>query len=116
MNYTLLSNRQGCGGWSTRRMLSVSKACLTLTCKFRDTYTIKKYILLYADDDGFLCFKFVDKPEYGSYKLTQNKSNGNFMRLPTYLQNGVAPIGCYDVVERDGYFVTDCKLKKEARK
>lgn len=103
-------------GWKAKEDAFCIKSMLDANSKFRDTYTIKKYILLYADDDGFLCFKFVDEPEYGSYKLTQNKSNGNFMRLPTYLQNGVAPIGCYDVVERDGYFVTDCKLKKEARK
>ena len=90
-------------------MISLTKTSLGFSCTFRDKYTVGKNIVLYVDDDGFLCFKFTEESTPDSYSVTLNAGGAYFLRIPKALQN-TAQKGKYDVIERDGYFVTDCKL------
>ena len=95
-------------------MISVTKTNIAFSSTFRDNYELKPYITLYQDDDGFLCFILSDESDDFSYKVTRNKVGGYFFRKPTFLmKNNRMPIGKFNVIQRDGYFVTDCKLNLE---
>lgn len=116
MKYTLLSNSQGRGGWNRSKMLTITKTTVTFTVLFREKYEVKKFVTLYADEDGYLCFQLSDEDKVGSFKISISKKGGAFFRLPVYLsKENRTPYGRYNVKERDGYYVTDCKLnlKKE---
>ena len=117
MKYTLFGNKQGKGGWKKSEMFCISKSAFTFSVHFTSKYEVKDYILFYSDEDGFLCFKFCDEPEYGTYKITHTKANAHFLRLPNFFrENERAPKGKYNVVERDGYYVSNCKLKLDEEK
>ena len=112
MKYTLLANRQGKGGWGTSKMISITKWNICFTSNFRDKYGIKRFITFYQDEDGFLCFKLSDEDSFESFKISTNKNAGSFIRKPTFLRDNIKD-GKYNVIERDGYFVTGCKLNLE---
>lgn len=112
MSYTLIPNQQG-RGYKRKKMVSITKLTFGFLTQFREKYGVQDYVELYSNDEGFLCFKFIEQPNGTSYKVTNGVSGAYFLRLPGVLRNGVAPLGSYDVVERDGYFVTDCKLNLE---
>lgn len=112
MNYTLIPNQQG-RGYKRKKMVSITKLTFGFLAQFREKHKVRDYIELYSNDEGFLCFKFIEQPNGTSYKVTNGVSGAYFLRLPGVLRNGVAPLGSYDVEEKDGYFVTDCKLNLE---
>lgn len=112
MSYTLIPNQQG-RGYKRKKMVSITKLTFGFLAQFREKYMVKDYVELYSNDEGFLCFKFIEQPNGTSYKVTNGVSGAYFLRLPGVLRNGVAPLGSYDVEEKDGYFVTDCKLNLE---
>ena len=112
MGYKLIPNQQG-RGYKRKKMVTITKSTFGFLAQFRERYGVRDYIELYSNDDGFLCFKFIEQPTGTSYKVTNGVSGAYFLRLPGVLQNGVAPLGSYDVEEKDGYYVTDCKLNLE---
>lgn len=77
---------------------------------FRDNNIIKRYVLFYANDDGFLCIKFLGDKTEGAYAITYRAN------AKTYYLSCPRPLlplineGHYDVTEKDGYYITDCKL------
>lgn len=109
MSYTLIPNQQG-RGYKRKKMVTITKMSLGFLSQFRDKYVVQDYIELYSNDEGFLCFKFIEQPTRTSYKVINGVAGAYFLRLPAILRDGVAPLGSYDVEEKDGYFVTDCKL------
>ena len=113
MSYTLLSSTRG--GWTRSKMVTISDRIILFTTAFRNKYEVKRFITLYSNDDGFLCFKFSDEVQPGSYRITLGTNGAYFFRNPTFLRD-LLPHGSYNVVMKDGYLVTDCKLKKEAKK
>lgn len=113
MSYTLLSS--GRSGWARSKMITISDKTILFTIAFRNKFEVKRFITLYSNDDGFLCFKFSDERQPCSYRVTLGTKGAYFFRTPTFLQ-GLLPQGSYTVVMKDGYFVTDCKLKKEDEK
>lgn len=112
MSYTILSSNRG--GWTRSKMLTISDRIILFTLAFRSKYEVKRFITLYSNDDGFLCFKFSDEVQPCSYRVTLGTNGAYFFRNPTFLRD-LLPHGSYDVVMKDGYFVTDCKLKKEEK-
>ena len=112
MSYTLLSSNRS--GWARSKMITISDKIILFTTTFRSKYEVKRFITLYSNDDGFLCFKFSDKVQECSYRVTLGTNNAYFFRNPTFLRN-LLPRGSYDVVMKDGYFVTDCKLKEDEK-
>ena len=114
MKYTLLSSLRGRGGWSASEMITIHNSYITFTSTFRDNFELKQYATFYFNEEGFFCFKLSDTEEKFSYKITRNAVGGYFVRKPSFLQqDNRMPNGKYKVVERDGYFVTDCKLNLE---
>ena len=119
MKYTLLSSHRGRGGWSASEMLTIHNSFLMFISTFRDNFELKRYATFFSDEEGYFCFKLSDEESKFSYKITRNKVGGYFVRKPSFLQqNNRMPNGKYKVVERDGYYVTDCKLNlaEEAKK
>ena len=116
MNYTILANQQGKGGWLSSKMITITKFNLTFTTRFREKYEVKPYITFYKDDDGYLCFVLSNEITDTSYKVTRSKTGGYFVRLPKFLRGEHTQQGRYNLIERDGYFVTDCKLNLEDKK
>lgn len=112
MGYTLIPNQQG-RGYKRKRMITITKGVIGFLAQFRERYGMGDFITLYMNDEGFLCFKFIENPSDVSYRVTNGTGGAYFLRLPQMLRNGVAPLGSYDVEEKDGYFVTNCKLNLE---
>ena len=96
-------------------MITISDRIILFTTSFRNKFEVKRFITLYSNDDGFLCFKFSDEVQACSYRVTLGTNGAYFFRNPTFLRD-LLPHGSYDVIMKDGYFVTDCKLKKGAEK
>ena len=111
MSYTLLSSNRG--GWTRSKMITISSIIL-FTTTFRIKYEVKRFVTLYSNDNGFLCFKFSDEVQPCSYRVTLGTKGAYFFRTPTFLRD-LLPHGSYNVVMKDGYFVTDCKLKEEKK-
>ena len=112
MSYTLIPNQQG-RGYKRKKMITITRCTFGFLAQFRERFGMGDFIELYTNDEGFLCFKFIENPSDVSYKVTNGVSGAYFLRLPGVLRNGVAPLGSYDVEEKDGYYVTDCKLNLE---
>lgn len=112
MGYTIIRNRQGGGPRCGSKMLSINKTTIVFTSRFRDKYSIGDNVVFYVNDDKYLCFKFVENRIADSFCVTHNDKAGHFLRNPQTLRE-IAPIGKYTVVEKDGYFFTDCKLNLE---
>lgn len=108
MNYTPIKKSRV--GRKASSMLTIAEHNITFTALFREKYQVGEYILLYSDDDGFLCFKFCEEKTSDSYKIYGQKGS-YFLQLSKWLK-GMFPKGKYNVVERDGYFVTDCKINQ----
>lgn len=112
MSYTLITGKTR-RGHRIDNMISVTKSYIAFLANFKEKYGIEDYAQLYTNDEGYLCFKFVDKGCPNSYKVTTLTSSSSFIPMPAMLRDGILPLGAYDVEEKDGYFVTDCKLNLE---
>ena len=108
MNYTIIKNPRL--SRRTTCMLSITKHNMTFTTKFRKKYQIEDYICLYVDDNGFLCFRFCKEDTPDSFKIYRQRKY-YFLQLNKPLRE-MFPKGGYDVIERDGYFVTNCKINQ----
>lgn len=108
MNYTPIKKSRV--GRKASSMLTIAEHNITFTTLFREKYQVGKYILLYSDDNGFLCFKFDEEKISDSYKIYRQRGSC-FLQLSRWLKS-MFPKGKYNVVERDGYFVTDCKINQ----
>lgn len=90
--------------------MSVNKTSVSFSKHFRQKFPVGDYVCVFVREDGCVCFKFYDTPESGAFKVTEGKYDAKFFRIPLYLREGL-PIGHYNVVQEDGYFVSDCKAE-----
>ncbi len=75
------------------------------------TGALRCYVGLYENDEGFLCFKFSEEKEKGFFTVSAG-SNAFTSRIPVTLEGRIKD-GYYDAEEKDGYFVTNCKIEKQ---
>ena len=85
---------------------------ITFTYLLRRNIKVTKYVGLYTNDEGFLCFKFFEQMQDGLFTVTDGPKYGKFVRIPTFLK-GKLQTGRFEITEDDGYIVTGCKVNLE---
>lgn len=112
MAYTQIQNFGP--GARTEKHISVNPRGITLLKRFRDSYKVSKKVALYFNDDGYLCFKFFEEDDSkGCFSVCFQGKGGctPVISLSTkFLNSYGVRCGNYSVEEKDGYFVTDCKI------
>ena len=108
MNYTLIGKRNR----NKSKMVTISTHLICFTKSFMEWQKVQRYVSVYKDDNDFLCFKFSREREPDSYAVQLHRSSCYF-RIPTAIREIYYDLkGAYSAKERDGYIVTDCKLKE----
>ncbi len=112
MEYTQIQNFGP--GARTEKHISVHPRGITLLKRFRDRYTVAKKVALYFNDDGYLCFKFFEEDDSkGCFSVClqgKDRSTPVISLSTKFLNSYGIRCGNYSVEEKDGYFVTDCKI------
>ena len=105
MSYKLIvkSSRQN-------KVLHISERYISFTKWFKDNNIIKRYVLFYVNDDGFLCLKFMDDYVEGAYCITYRDTTKSYLLACPRPLLPLINKGQYDVKEKDGYYITNCKL------
>ena len=78
---------------------------------FSDTNDIKKYITFAENDEGNLCFKFKNKKGKNDYNVCLRNGKHYQVATPLHISNRIVSFGNFEVNQKEGWFVTDCKLK-----
>ena len=95
---------------SKQPLISITGNYIRFSPWFRNNNIIKRYVLFYENDNGFLCMKFLDDKVEGTYTITYRaKAKTYYLSCPRPLLPLINK-GQYDVKEKDGYYITDCKL------
>lgn len=101
-------------GRRTEKDISITPRGITLLKGFRNKYPHTNRVALYFNDDGFLCFKFFGEDDSkGCFSVCFQGKGGctPVISLSTkFLNSYGVRCGNYSVEEKDGYFVTDCKI------
>lgn len=105
-------------GSRTDKAVSINPRGITLLKKFRDRIKVTHCVGLYINDDGFLCLKFFEEDEapLGFFKVQRQGKGGTTPVILTstkMLDSLGIKVGKYDVTEKDGYFITDCKVNSQ---
>ena len=105
-------------GGRTEKDISINPRSITLLKRFRQNYTITDRVNLLLDDDGFLCFKFLGEndPDNGCFRVQwqgKERTTPSILTSTKFLDAFGIKIGQYNVVERDGYLVSDCKTNPQ---
>lgn len=116
MAYTQIFNN-GPGARSDKH-ISINPRGITLLKRFRQNYTITDRVNLLLDDNGFLCFKFLGEndPENGCFRVQwqgKERTTPCILTSTKFLDALGIKIGQYNVVEKDGYLVSDCKTNPQ---
>lgn len=105
-------------GSRTDKAVSINPRGITILKKFRDKIKVTHLAGLYIDDDGFLCLKFYEDSEapLGCFKVQRQGKDGTtpvILVSSKMLDSLGIKVGQYDVTEKDGFFVTDCKTTNQ---
>lgn len=96
----------------TGNMITVTEKKIYFCEPFKKNFVMKKYVRLFANEEGYLCFKFDGDRSVGCFAITGTGKyrNCNFVMISKALQKLKLTPGEYNAEERDGYIVTDCKV------
>ena len=106
----------GPGAPSTKG-LSIGPRYITFLKQARENFKITKDVGIFVSDDGFLSFKFYDPEEApkGCFRVNwQSKTKTPVIIISTKTLNSIGvKVGQYELVEKDGFLVSDCKITPE---
>ena len=105
-------------GGRTEKDISITPRGITLLKGFRNKHPHTNRVALYFNDDGFLCFKFLGEndPDNGCFRVQwqgKERTTPSILTSTKFLDAFGIKIGQYNVVERDGYLVSDCKTNPQ---
>jgi hypothetical protein len=104
-------------GSPSAKSISIGPRSITFLKKARVNFKITKDVGIFVSDDGFLSFKFYDPEEApkGCFRVNlQSIMKTPVIAISTKTLNAIGvKIGQYDLVEKDGYLVSDCKVNSE---
>lgn len=104
-------------GAQSLKSLSIGPRSITFLKQAREKFTIKRDVGIFVSDEGFLSFKFYEPEEApkGCFRVNwQSKVKTPVIIISTKTLNAIGvKIGKYDLVEKDGFLVSDCKVNPE---
>lgn len=99
------------------KSLSIGPRSITFLKQAREKFKITKDVGIFVSDDGFLSFKFYDPEEApkGCFRVNwQSKMKTPVIAISTKTIDAIGvKIGQYDLVEKDGILVSDCKVNPQ---
>ena len=104
-------------GAPSTKALSIGPRSITFLKKARENFKITKDVGIFVSDEGFLCFKFYEHEEApkGCFRVNwQSKTKTPVIIISTKTIDSIGvKIGQYDLVEKDGFLVSDCKVNSK---
>lgn len=99
------------------KSISIGPRTITFLKQAREKFKITKDVGIFVSDDGFLSFKFYDPEEApkGCFRVNwQSKVKTPVIAISTKTLDAIGvKIGQYDLVEKDGFLVSDCKVNPQ---
>lgn len=99
------------------KSISIGPRTITFLKQSREKFKITKDVGIFVSDDGFLSFKFYDPEETpkGCFRVNwQSKMKTPVIAISTKTLDAIGvKVGLYDLVEKDGFLVSDCKVNPQ---